>query len=176
MVEKIEKERKTHVELLVGRTELAARFIEDLTERLQDLSTKLAKVEAERKQAALELQQTETTLRKEQASLVCLKEEMERQKEHRLREKSERKIMIGALEEEIMMLQVQRLPLSRQVSYNRVEEMEDELRVLKQENVDLLEVNRVLQRNLSNNISTVKPSPPDTDEKVNENANKDRPT
>ena len=34
-----------------------------------------------------------------------------------------------------MMLQVQRLPLSRQVSYNRVEEMEDELRVLKQENV-----------------------------------------
>ena len=80
---------------------MTARFIEDLKERLHDLTTKLAKEEEERKQAELELQGTETTLRKEQASLVCLQEEMEKQKEQRLRENSERKIVIRAMHEEV---------------------------------------------------------------------------
>ena len=80
---------------------MTARFIEDLKERLHDLTTKLAKEEEERKQAELELQGTETTLRKEQASLVSLQEEIEKQKEQRLREKSERKTVIRALQEEV---------------------------------------------------------------------------
>ena len=58
---------------------MTARFIEDLKERLHDLTTKLAKEEEERKQAELELQGTETTLRKDLASLESsdLTEEME---------------------------------------------------------------------------------------------------
>ena len=80
---------------------MTARVIEDLKERLHDLTTKLAKEEEERKQAELELHGTETTLRKDQASLVSLQEEIEKQKEQRLREKSERKTVIRALQEEV---------------------------------------------------------------------------